>query len=145
LSPPGSELAGTTRNAAEAGGVLDALARRGPSRSGVRTNSEDGGRSPFAFATITTAPVDTDQATVTGAFGWKPVPVTVTMVPGGPTVGVSTRCGTREPGWPVGLVGGTDPCDVGVVAVVAVVVVGPFAGGVADTVTVPPACRLPSQ
>ena len=72
LSPPGSDVHGTTRNGAVAGGLLDASAKRGPSTSGVRISSVPGGRLPWASAVMTTEPVDIDQATVTGVFGRKP-------------------------------------------------------------------------
>ena len=74
-------------------GLLDASANRGPSTSGIRMNSSDGGRSPWALAVTTTDPVDTDHEIVTGALGWNPVPVTVTTVPGGPTAGLRTSVG----------------------------------------------------
>src|SRR5262249_14279582 len=103
---------------------LDAIANRGPSTSGVRMSSWVGGRSPRASATTSTEPVDVDQATTTGELGWKPVPVTVTMVPGGPTPGLSVNDGAPRAGvvGDVGVVGNGGVVgnvgDVGTVAVV---------------------------
>ena len=104
-------------------------------------SSGEGGRSPSPLAVMTTEPVEVDQETVTGVLGWKPLPVTVTMVPGGPSPGLSTSVGTRacDVGVVVGVVD-VPGVVVGVVLVVVwvVVVVGVVdGGGVVVTFIVP--------
>ena len=85
---------GTTRKAAWVEGVLDATARRGPRMSGARISNCDGGKLPWSSVLTDTDPTETDHRTVIVVLGKKPVPDTVTMVPGGPRFGVSTRWGT---------------------------------------------------
>jgi hypothetical protein len=80
---------------------------------------------------MTTEPVDTVQDTVTGVLGKNPVPVTVTIVPGVPTVGLRMSVGVPgkcRPGSVVVVVGCPGPV---VVVDGAVVVV--FVGGVVVT------------
>jgi hypothetical protein len=72
--------------------------------SGARISNWDGGSWPWSSVLTESDPTETDHRTVTIVLGKKPVPDTVTMVPGGPMFGVSTRWGTagragRDGGW----------------------------------------------
>lgn len=61
--------------------------------SGVKMKSDDGRRLPFLSDGITTDPEDSDHETVIRELWANPLPVTVTIVPGGPTVGFRVSVG----------------------------------------------------
>jgi hypothetical protein len=97
---------------------------------------------------MTTDPVETVHDTVTAVLGRKPVPVTVTIVPGGPTAGLRMSVGAPGTG---GALGGAVVVVVdwpGLVVeevVPAVEVVVLVAGGAAGTEIVCAACKLARQ
>src|SRR5205823_5233337 len=78
--------------------------------SGASISSWRGGRLPRASVLTDTEPTDTDHFTVITVLGENPEPDTVTMVPGGPMFGVTTRWGAA------GGLGGCGRCCVAAVA-----------------------------